>query len=268
MIITDRNFYSLIKVKMVFFAKSPFDLPDCDAVRFSACDSEVILDGFHPREELTAVIDLDQDLEIIFNQFSHDSTRRGIKRAESLGVKIGMNEHFEEFFQIYRSFKEKKSFGHIVGTHTLGVGYLEKYGTLFTSVVDGEVIGGHLYVEDENHLRLFLSGSKRLDVMKEKARLISYANRLMHWEAIKYAKSKGIKEFDLGGLDPIPTNLNLDLEQVSSINKFKLSFGSVPKMKYSYLKGYSPTFKIFDKLQNLLERTTSLARSKSIINNL
>jgi hypothetical protein len=253
MIVTERNFYSLVKVKMVFFANSPFDISGCDAVRFSSCEDKLSANGFFPTDELTAIIDLRKELDSIFNGFSADSTRRQIKRAEEKGIKIGFNEHYEEFYEIYTSFKERKEFGHKIGTHTLGVGYLKKYGTLFTSVLDGEVLGGHLYIEDEDHMRLFLSGSKRLEVDKEKARAVSFGNRLTHWEAMKYAKSKGIKEFDFGGLDPAPAGSNLNLEDVSNINKFKLSFGSIPTMKYAYLKGYSRRFKLAERFQRILE---------------
>jgi len=55
-------------------------------------------------------------------------------------------------------------------------------------------------LEDQSNINYWIGASKRLDVDKEKAKLIGYANRLIYWEAIKYAKEKGIKEYDLGGI--------------------------------------------------------------------
>ncbi len=79
---------------------------------------------------------------------------------------------------------------------------IKKCGTLFTAEYNGEILGGHLYLNDESNIKLCISASKRLHGTKEKATLIGDANRLLHWEVIKYAEGFGIKEFNWGGLWP------------------------------------------------------------------
>ena len=97
---------------------------------------------------------------------------------------------------------------------------MQKYGTLFIAKHQGECIGGQLYIEDKDTIRWLIGASKRLNVSKEEATLIGNANRLMIWEAIKYAKSRNIKEFDFGGYY---TGIQPD-KQKEDINKFKKSF--------------------------------------------
>ena len=96
-----------------------------------------------------------------------------------------------------------------------------KYGTIFTAEVDRDILGGLLFLENENNIRWLIGASKRLDVDRDKAVLIGCANRLMIWEAIQYAKQKVIKEFDLGGYY---TGNDMN-DPRNSINTFKRGFG-------------------------------------------
>jgi lipid II:glycine glycyltransferase (peptidoglycan interpeptide bridge formation enzyme) len=92
-----------------------------------------------------------------------------------------------------------------------------------------------------------------LNVDKEKARLISNANKLTVWNAIKYAKEKGIKEFDMGGYY---TGEKKDIQK-ENINIFKKSFGGKSATHYICKKDYSKLFKftkkIYDMKENVME---------------
>ena len=91
-----------------------------------------------------------------------------------------------------------------------------------------------------------------MEVDKEKAKLIGYANRLIHWEAIKYAKEKGIKEYDLGG---IFSDEEVEKDKVKmGIRSFKLSFGGESVTRYQYQKIYSKGFKILYRLYTFLNK--------------
>lgn len=120
------------------------------------------------------------------------------------------------------------------------VDFMKKYGTLFVAEFDGEIIAGQLYLEDENYIRWLVGASKRLEVDSNKAILISCTNRLIIWEAIKYAKEKGIKEFDFGGYY---TGKEKD-KQKEKINVFKKSFGGELTIQYTYKKYYSKIYQI------------------------
>jgi len=66
--------------------------------------------------------------------------------------------------------------------------------TLFTAVFDGKILGGHIYIEDKDHM-VYFRGASIITKDKQLNTLKGNASRLLHWEAMKYAKEKEIKEF-------------------------------------------------------------------------
>jgi len=235
----------MFKQREVHFSNQPHDIKNCDYVKFQYCKKRVDIDGFKRKEEVTSVIDLTQDLDAIWNNFDKKSTKYGIRRAEREGIIIRKNEKYEEFLEMYNSFLKQigiKSFLEIFGIKNLNVNDLKKYGTLIVAEYDGEVIAGSLYLEDESHIEAWIGGSKRLESDNKMKILSACANRLIDWEVIKYAKEKGIKEFDLGGLWP-EEEANKDVSK-KGINSFKLSFGGKTVTRYSYEKTYSKTYRL------------------------
>ena len=79
--------------------------------------------------------------------------------------------------------------------------------------------------------------------------MIGNANRLLHWEAIKYAKEKGIKEFDWGGLWSVE-EAEKD-ESKRTVNFFKQSFGGEIITCYTYQKIYSKIYKLGQRFYDL-----------------
>ena len=184
----------IFKTKEIWFSDYPFDIKGYDSVTFRACKNKVDLNGFTREEFTTLVIDLTQDLDVIWKNMNKSSCRYAINRAKKDGIKIKLNQNYEEFCEINRSFRENK--GLPVGSEKNE--FMNKYGTLFVAEFDGEILCGQFYLEDENNIRWLIGASKRLEVGKEKATLIGNANRLVIWQAIQYAKEKGINEFDMG----------------------------------------------------------------------
>jgi len=86
-----------------------------------------------------------------------------------------------------------------------------------------------------------------LEVDRRKATLIGCANRLLVWEAIKYAKENCIKEFDMGGYYVGPPN-----EELERVNDFKKSFGGTIVTKYNYFKDYSTVYNLARRLYKIL----------------
>lgn len=225
----------LFKIKDIWWADEPYDVEGCDAVTFHACKNRVRASkkGFTCEKFTTLVIDLTQDLGMIWKNMSKSSCRYAINRAKRDGVRLKLNQNYDEFYKIYCSFINRKK---------ISLGYLKpeimkKYGTLFVAEFEGEILAGQFYLEDENNIRWLVGASKRLDVNKEKATLIGNANKLIIWHAIKYAKKKGIKEFDMGGaiLDKNDPRY--------SITKFKHGFGGQIAIRYIYRKYYSNIYK-------------------------
>jgi len=225
----------MFRTKEIHFADYPYDVDGYAMVVFYSCRNKVDMSGFSRIEGKTLVIDLTQNLDAIWENMKKKSCRYEINRARREGIVVKINQNFEEFHKIYRSFWKSKMYADI----WIRPEFI-KYGTLFTTEIDGEVVAGQLYLEDDSHMRWIIGGSKRLEMSKDRAILIGCANRLMHWEAIKYAKERGIKEFDFGG---IYTGGNKN-DPRYTINLFKQSFGGTLVIRYQYNKVYSKAYKL------------------------
>lgn len=232
-----------LKTKHIWFSEFPFDIEGYDSVLFRACKNKVDAEGFNRTEFHTLVIDLTQDIDIIWKNMSKSSCRYAIKKAEKDGITVKLSQNFSEFSQIDSAFRKMKE----LPSNSKQLKIAKEYGTLFVSSWNNEILGGQIYLEDKNNIRWFIGASRRLEVDKLKASLIGNANRLLVWEAIKYAKNKGIKEFDLGGYY---LQEEKDIQN-DRINFFKKSFGGELVTHYIYQKNYSRTFKIADKLYHL-----------------
>jgi lipid II:glycine glycyltransferase (peptidoglycan interpeptide bridge formation enzyme) len=230
-------------IKEIWFSEYPYDVDDCSSVTFYSVRNKTDLKGFHRSNAPTVTIDLTENLDKIWKDMSTDSTKRLIKQAIKNNVKIKINEDFDKYFNLLLNFRKNK--GLIGGYFDLDI--FKKHGLLFTAELDGELLAGNLFFKDEKYIYAYSGGSKRFEVDNEKVKIIGQASKLIHWEAIKYAKEKGITTYDLGGFWP---GLNLDKEQ-EGINYFKLSLGGIPTTTYIYWKDYSFTFKIMRKMYSL-----------------
>lgn len=233
------------KIEDIWWADEPYDVDDCDGVTFHACKSIVDIEEFSCEEFTTLVIDLTQELDQIWKNMNKYN-RRDINKAKKCGFEIKINKNYEEFYEINNQFTEDKE----IGTYSITIEFMKKYGTLFTAELNGETIGGHFYLADEDNIRCLIGSTKRLSVSKEESRLMADANRLLLWEAIEYAKNKGIKKFDFGGYytgkAPDP--------QKESINIFKKSFGGQLFTYYIYRRYYSKIYYTLRLLYDLRSR--------------
>jgi len=232
----------IFNVREIHFSDRPFDIENCDFLNFRYCKNKVDVKGFTRKKEFTIVVDLTQDLDTIWQNMSK-KVRYKVKRAQREGIKIRINEDHNQFFQIYRSFIQKKginSFFDVFGVGSTTLENMKKNGTLFAAGCNDEILSGVLYLEDDSHIEAWIAASKRLEVDNEKKKLIACATRLIGWEAIKYAKEKGIKEFDLGGVWS-EEEAEKDTTK-KGINNFKLSLGGKTIACYSYQKIYSKTY--------------------------
>ena len=239
----------MFNVREVHFSDKPYDIKNCDFINFRYCKNKLDTEGFIRKKELTNVIDLTQEMDTIWKNMDNKNVRYWIKRAEREGIKIRINEGYDQFYKIYRSFMKKKGLRSIFdrfGVWSTDLETMKKHGTLFTAEYNGEMLAGTVYLEDDNHIEAWIGASKRLDADRKIKTLIACANRLLDWEAIKYAKAKNIKEFDLGGLwSEGITNKD---ESKNGVNKFKLSFGGKTVTRYSYQKFYSKKYRFFYQL--------------------
>jgi lipid II:glycine glycyltransferase (peptidoglycan interpeptide bridge formation enzyme) len=227
MLITERRARGIFKVKEIWFADEPFDISGCDSVVFRACKKSLDVPGFTRTEFPTLVLDLRKSLEEIWQGFDKKSCRYEINRAERDGVyPLTWGIGYKIFEKLNKEFREKKGLG-----KTLPYDYMIRYCNVILAGGTAGYLAGQVYLEDKTNIRWLLGASKRLETNNP---LIGAANRALIWEAIKYAKAKGIEEFDFGGYNPdLPT-----------INFFKESFGPVKVTHYIYEKIYNPLYKV------------------------
>ena len=225
----------VFRVKEIWFSEYPFEVNDCDVVRFSECRNKVDLGGFTCRPFTTSIIDLTEDLEKIRRSMSKSSCRYAIKRAERDGVIVEINRNYREFQEINTSFRSAKRLSDYSKDLT---NIIKRHGVLFTARYKGEILAGSAFLTDGDTIRWLVGASKRLQVDADRATLIGNANKLIIWDAIKYAKTLGMKEFDMGG---IYVGKYKD-DQRYTINKFKLGFGGELKTYYDYQKVYSKLY--------------------------
>jgi hypothetical protein len=230
-VIIDHVFLTF-KKRDIFLSEFPYDTGDeFDVVRFNYCKHKIVLPGYSCEERLTSIIDLQQESEEIWNKMDR-KLRQKIKRATKENITWKMNENFDEFYEISKDFLKQKKIapriGLFLGLELPTVELMKKYGTLFTAELNGEILSGHLYLEDSENILAWISTSKRLAVDKETSKIINYANCLLHWQAINYAKGKSIKTFNWGGISLDPKN--------TSINTYKQSFGGQTEPSYFYSK--------------------------------
>ena len=220
--------------KEIWFSDIPFEVSGVDQVIFYDCKKAIKDDGFSIHESKTLIIDLTQNLEDIWGNMSKSSCRYMINRAEKEYVKIKISNDFNQFQKINDRFRKYKGLSSVVVTEDY-----KKNGILFFAEYRGEIIGGQFYLFDQENFRWLLGASERFNIDKNRSIIIGCANRLMIWEAIKYAKSRGLKEFDFGGYCE-----NGEDEEKNNISNFKKSFGGKMISHFTYAKYYSKLYKI------------------------
>lgn len=246
MLETERKAY-FFKIKDIWFSDYPFDVKGYEGVIFRECKNNVDIPGFRKEEFTTLVIDLTQELDQIFMDMTA-SYRKAIRRAEKNGIVVKKSTDYDVFYDINQRFRKQKK----LSSYDSGVdvNYMEKYGTLFTAEIDGETVSGSLNLEDAKNIRGLLGASLRFETDKDKMRLIADANKLMTWEEIKYGKSKGLTEYDLGGYY---TGAEKD-EEREKINFFKQGFGGKLVTHYIYQKDYSVVYKIAKNAHKIMQK--------------
>lgn len=243
------------RTKTIWFNEAPFDVNDCDGVVFRACTKDVDAKGFSKQEFTTIIIDLTQDLETIWRKMSKSSCRSTINKAKRDRISILINQEYDAFVDINKKFRMAKG----LPAYNLDIDFMKNYGTLFVSIIDGTILGGQFYLNDDSNMRWLLGASKRLEVTENMQPLVGAANRSMIWEAIQYSKNAGIKMFDMGGYytaqKPDP--------EMEGINFFKKSFGGDIVTHYIYKKDYSLTYTLAKKAYRMYDKAIRVGSRKT-----
>lgn len=229
MIVHDKQVLGF-KTRTIWLSDKPFDVDGIDSVYFHACRTKMEMPGFQREDRATIVIDLARDMDELWSKVS-SKCRSGIRRAEGDGVIIHMDRDHEAFLRLNEEFRAVKGLDH----NTFPLSFTQEKGRLFIAEMDGEMVGGVLFLDDGKTLLGLLSASRRLDVEDGRRCDVSNANRLIWWRAIEYAKENGLEQVDMGGYyigsEPNP--------QAEGINEFKRRFGGEVISSYEYRKDYT-----------------------------
>lgn len=233
----------VFRYKEIWFGERPCDVSGFDRVIFRECRAKQDVPGFQRSDFTTLVIDTGQDLDTLWKAMSHSNCRKPINRAIKSGVTVKVDQRYEEFAAINRKFRKDKG----LDAGLLSIDYMKRYGTLFVTEYDGQVLSGLFCLRDNERMMQLYTGSKRLEAIGEDQNFIGNANKLMIWESIRYAKEHGIEEYDWGGyytgVAPDP--------QKEQINVFKKRFGGEIATRYNYLKNYSIPLKLLTGIRSL-----------------
>ena len=227
-------------IKEIWFSEKPFDPVNVDSVTFFACKKDVGKGDFIKETFSTLIIDTGQPLEKLWMDL-RPSYRQNIKRAEQEGIEVRVNDSLADFCAINDSFRSNKK----LWQQPCTVEYLRRNGVLFTMRREKQLLGGVFFLEDERNMYGKVMATKRLEVDEDAKAAIGPGNRLMMWEAMRYAKAKGVVCFDLGG---IYTGTKPDPQQ-EAIKQFKSGFGGRQTDIFTYRKDYSLRMKLMRRYQ-------------------
>jgi len=233
----------MFKMKQIWFADYPYDVRGVDRVIFRDCKNKVDAPGFKREKFSTLVIDLTQDLATIWGNMSSGNCQKPIRRALRADVKVKFNQNYNEFYNLYKEVRTKKRLSGLMPLEDV-----KRYGTLFVAELQGKIISGHGYLENKDNMRSWVTGSKCFGRDKKLITTVANASKLIIWEAIQYAKEKGMREFDMGGY----YTGEVRNEQKEGINRFKKAFGGELVIRYIYQKDYSEIYKNLSLLKQKL----------------
>jgi len=227
--------------KYWFWFKDPEDVSFCDMVNFFSYH-KVDKEGFKRKNANTTIINLKQDLNDIWMNMRKKFVRKQILRGEKNGIVVKQDSNFKDFKKIYLDFRKKNNLAK--DAYSIFV----NNGLLFSAYYNNKMIAGGVFIKKKPYIRAWVLASLRALEKDGKTReIIGWANRMLIWEAIKYAKNENYEMFDLGGISPHSSK-----KTEISLMEFKESFGGVREKCYYYHKVYSPLLKFWIKLRKII----------------
>jgi len=224
----DRDHAISLKIDPEVFEEDKIALENLKSLGF-----EKALKQVQPRA--TLVLDLERDLEAILASFE-EKTRYNIRLAEKKGVSVKEDRSekgIDAFFDLYQETAKRDKFmvhPRIYYQKIREVLFSAVGGTNFIAFYEGRPIAAVVIFSFGKKLWYMYgaSASEYRNVMP---------NHLLHWEVIKWAKGKGLGEYDLWG---IPVNPE-ENHPLYGVYRFKKGFkGKLVKYIGAYDFPYSP----------------------------
>lgn len=188
-------------------------------------------------------VDITLSNDDLYHSFN-GTTRANINRARKDGIEIKINTHYAEAAEFAKKFYEAKNIPNR-GAIYPAIEVMKqdehgkKQGILVTAFHNGKMIHGEYFLVGDTRMAPELAFSYRaFDSSYD--RLCSEAIRLAYYEGMIYARDMGIKS-EINTIGP-------DINNPSSIGKFKLGFCGKQYLDYNYIKDYNPLLKMANKI--------------------
>ncbi len=204
-------------------------------------DQDLYLDpGSDNKIYRTLVLNLDEDLEVIRKNFKQ-KWRNCLNQAEKNGIEVvsGNNRELYDFFiNLYTQMIQRKKFKEYVD--------IRKIGDMNDRLANKFKLQIFIAFKDNNPVSALVgsamgdTGIYLLGATNEMGMKIKSAY-LLQWEMIKWLKSKGIKRYDLGGIDPINNpgvfkfKVGISDKEVSDFGSFEISNNYIIKKIYDII---------------------------------
>ena len=174
---------------------------------------------------VSTFVDLNEDPDKLLggmNSTTRNEVRRGYK--DPIVVEFDANPALataEEFHAFYDRFAQAKK---LAPANWMRLGSMQASGRLLLSRVkdtEGNALVWHCYLRDRSRARLLHSASVyRLNHSKEREKLVSRANRHLHWRDMLALRELGVATYDFGGW-----YAGREDKAMLRINSFKEGFG-------------------------------------------
>lgn len=220
--------------------EAPHDVSGFSAATFFSYEKKDI-PGFHRKETLTSMIDLLQSEDDIWSSMRESFIRKQIEQGKRRGITVTESKDFSSFYPLYTTFAKEMNFEKVPRA------ILEKNGILFLAHHEEHLLAGGVFIGDGEYMRAWVLASGRFEKSGRMRDLTGQANRLVVWEAIKFAKENRYRQFDLGGIAPDSENPGW-----KAVAVFKEAFGGKRAPAYYYHRVYSPLLRIKANMRRFL----------------
>jgi hypothetical protein len=188
----------------------------------------------------TSMINLNDDLEVIFNQVIHSKRRNMIRKAEKSGIKVktaGSNS--EVFFSFLQNLHRR------LGYNKLKLSFYEELLNYYLQINKAQIFVA--YEEDKPLSGIMILGNKNFIHYYKGASSEDKKNEgqseLLQWEAIKWAKERSAKYYDL---------CVVDKKKLPELYRFKAGF-TKDTFSFPVLTISGMGYKIVNKIQKILK---------------
>ena len=226
------HFLPFLFPKHWFWFDDPRDVSGAAMVNFFSYE-KIEAPGFQIREGQTTVIDLKKSLPEIWSGFRPNFISKQIEKGIRNGIAVRKDGNFREFKSVYTQFRKAK---HLPRDR---FETFRRHGLLFSAYYKNRMIAGGVFVSDGVHIRALVLASTYLTDPADRE-IVGQANRMLLWEAIRYAKETGHTLFDFGGISP-----ESEKPHLRTLAEFKEAFGGKRVPNFYYFKVYSPLLRLY-----------------------